>query len=113
MTYEGWCKAKDVIIEWDKPVDDVYNLVRGANPSPGAGTTLNGTGIQFYSASKSLDDSGKASGEIVDISVEGIRIACKGGSIRVEKVKPAGAGKTASSDWAKENGINIGDTFGS
>ena len=41
-SYEGWCQRADVEIDWVQSMDVVYNLIRGANPQPGAWTTLNG-----------------------------------------------------------------------
>ena len=51
-TYEGWCRAEDVIIDWGKPVGEIYNMIRGSDPSPGAGTTFGETGMRFFRASK-------------------------------------------------------------
>ena len=39
-------------IDWAKPVDFVYNLIRGCNPAPGAWTTLNGKKVQIFDARK-------------------------------------------------------------
>ena len=41
-SYEGWCRAAEAKIDWAKPIDHVYNLIRGCNPAPGAWTTFNG-----------------------------------------------------------------------
>ena len=38
-TYESWCRREDVEIDWSRPVRDVHNLIRGADPRPGAWTT--------------------------------------------------------------------------
>jgi len=35
-TYESWCRKKDARIDWSKPVGEVYNLIRGTDPQPGA-----------------------------------------------------------------------------
>ena len=35
-------------IDWAKPIDHVYNLIRGCNPAPGAWTTLNGKKLQIF-----------------------------------------------------------------
>ena len=43
-TYESWCKKADAKIDWSKTVSDVYNLIRGTNPQPGAWTTAGGAG---------------------------------------------------------------------
>ena len=34
-SYEGWCRAAEAKIDWAKPIDHVYNLIRGCNPAPG------------------------------------------------------------------------------
>ncbi|MCH7832498.1 MAG: methionyl-tRNA formyltransferase, partial [Proteobacteria bacterium] len=41
-TYESWCKKEHAEIDWAKPVDEVYNLIRGTNPQPGAWTVHDG-----------------------------------------------------------------------
>ena len=39
-TYEGWCKDEDSQIDWQRSAEQVYNLVRGSNPRPGAHTPI-------------------------------------------------------------------------
>src|SRR5579871_891060 len=41
-SYEGWCRTAEASIDWAKPIDHVYNLIRGCNPAPGAWTTVGG-----------------------------------------------------------------------
>ena len=31
-TYESWCKKSDARIDWKKPGNEIYNLIRGCNP---------------------------------------------------------------------------------
>ena len=47
--YEGWCRSAEARIDWAKPIDQVYNLVRGCNPAPGAWTTLSGKKLLRFS----------------------------------------------------------------
>jgi len=35
-TYESWCRKDDVRLDWSKPVAEVHNMIRGADPVPGA-----------------------------------------------------------------------------
>ena len=35
-TYEGWCRKEDAQIDWSRPYAEVYNLIRGCDPQPGA-----------------------------------------------------------------------------
>ena len=34
-SYEGWCRSAEARIEWTRPVDQTWNLIRGCNPAPG------------------------------------------------------------------------------
>ena len=36
-TYESWCTADDAGIDWSRPAGDIYNLIRGCNPSRAPG----------------------------------------------------------------------------
>src|SRR5688572_32783576 len=49
-SYEGWCRTAEARIDWAKPIDHVYNLIRGCNPAPGAWTTFNGKQLQIFDA---------------------------------------------------------------
>lgn len=112
MTYEGWCRAEDAKIDWGKPINEIYNLVRGADPSPGSNTTVNGKSIQFYDAAKTLGEHEHVTGTIIEISGDGILIAADGGTLTVGRVRPSGEGKLSAEKWATENNIETGDRFG-
>jgi len=110
-TYESWCKAKDCVIDWSKPIDDIHNLIRGADPSPGAGAVFRGKPVQVYSASKHPSpDADAEPGTITQVSDEGVDIAVNGGSIRIGRVRGDG-GKVGAAEWAKETGAKEGERF--
>lgn len=110
-SYESWFKKADAEIDWSKPVDDVYNTIRAANPAPGAWTTLNGEQVQIYDARKS-DGDGKP-GEIASIDADGISVQAKGGRILIMRVRPAGGKKQPATEWAKAVSLSNNDSFGS
>ncbi len=110
-TYESWCRKADAEIDWAKPVDEVYNLIRGTNPQPGAWTTLNGQEVKVFDSTK-IAASGSP-GEVVAVSDEGVAVAAADGGILVKKVRPAGAGKIAASEFAAAAGVAVGSRFGS
>jgi len=109
-TYEGWCKAENVQIDWSKPVDEVYNLIRGANPQPGAWTTVGGKTVQVFESRK-VSGKGKP-GEVTAVADDTITVAAKGGAIEVQRVRPDGAPKTAAGEFAKGAGIQVGTKLG-
>ena len=51
-TYEGWFNKDAAAIDWSKPVADVYNTIRAANPAPGAWTTLAGEEVKIYDSAR-------------------------------------------------------------
>lgn len=112
MTYESWCKAEDAAIDWDTPASDLYNLVRGSEPSPGANSTLDGKRVKFFKARKLDGDTGKTPGEVVEVSEDGFKVACRGGALFVGRVQPEGEGKAPASEWATSIGLKAGDRFG-
>ena len=111
-TYEPPCDDRVAGIGWDKPAKELYNLVRGCDPQPGAFALFNGEKIRFYGARLIEEAVDKAPGTILDIDDQGIHVAVSGGRLVVGKVRPAKGGKAAASDFAAEQGIKAGDIFG-
>ena len=108
-SYEGWCRKEDVLIDWNRPSDDVYNLIRGANPQPGAWTTFGGAEVKIFD-SRIADGSGPA-GSVLAVDDAGVLVATADGAIRVMKVR-ADAGKLAAAEYASAAGLEVGSTLG-
>ncbi len=96
-SYESWFKGEHARIDWSKPVADVYNLIRAANPAPGATTTINGVEVQVYDCAR-LDGEGTP-GEIVSTSDEGIVMQASGGRILIKRLRPKGGDKQPAGAW--------------
>lgn len=111
-TYEGWCRAENVVIDWSKTVQEIYNMVRGGDPSPGSGTTFDGKAVQFFKAGRLDGDTAKQAGEVTEITEEGFTVAAKGGAITVGRVQPEGARKIMAPEWIESVGLKVGDKFG-
>ena len=111
-TYEGWCRPADVVIDWNAPVSEIYNMIRGSDPSPGAGSTFGDDALRLYRASKSDAQPEAAPGVITDVTDEGFRIAANGGSIFVGRVQPGRNRKVPAPEWAQSVGLKPGDKLG-
>jgi methionyl-tRNA formyltransferase len=109
-TYESWCRRKDVEIDWSKPAEAVYNLIRGSDPQPGAWTTCDGKQVQIYDSA--LTSGQGEPGTVLDVTGEGLMIAAKGGAVLVKRVRPEGGKKIAAGEWAGEAGLKAGDRLG-
>ena len=110
-TYEGWCRKADVEIDWSKPAREVYNLIRGADPQPGAWTRCQGKILQVYDAAK-LAAADAPPGRIIEAGPDGIAVAAQGGGILIKRVRPEGDKKIAAADFAAAAGVAAGAPLG-
>ena len=106
-SYESWFKKDLAEIDWSKPVAENYNIIRAANPAPGAWTTLKGAKLDIYDAAQ-RGGSGKP-GQVLAITDEGITIAGNGGAILAKRVKTPETKKISAAEWAKSVGLVVGD----
>ena len=114
-TYEGWCKAEDVDVDWSASTSAVFNMIRGADPQPGANTTFNGTRVSLYDASLFAPSSSKPAetGQLLASGESGITISTGDGSVNIGRLKTAGRKKISAAEWTESAGAKIGDSFGS
>jgi len=115
-SYEGWCRAGEARIDWAKPIDHVYNLIRGCNPAPGAWTTLNGKKLQVFDARKVVfrrfaDVVGKV-GEVTEVTAQSFKVTAQGGMIEVLKAKLEDGKKASGGEVAQAGGIKAGSLLG-
>jgi methionyl-tRNA formyltransferase len=111
-TYEGWCKQEHVQIDWHKPVQEVWNLIRGADPQPGAWSTYQGQTVQLYDAQKLLGAPTAAPGEVTTVEAESFTVAAQGGQIAIRRVRPAAGAKMLAADFIKNTGLHTGVRLG-
>jgi methionyl-tRNA formyltransferase len=116
-TYEGWFRANEAKVNWHNHVDFIHDIIRGADPAPGAWTTLGGKKLQLFGSRKHPVRTfgavkGKV-GEITEITESGMRITAQGGQIEVSKVKGEETKKIAPAEWAKGANVGLGTILGS
>ena len=108
-SFQPVISVKDTIIDWQQPSSIVYNLIRGANPSPGAQTTLHGESVKIFDSMR-VEGSGDP-GTVVALSEESVDIATGNGIIRAAVFQPAGSKKIAAADFITHVQLKIGETF--
>lgn len=72
---------------WNKTSKEIHNLVRGLNPWPIAYTQYKGERMKIYETEALSEKSIKEPGTILDVSKEGIKIACKDSVLMIKKVQ--------------------------
>ena len=108
-TYESWFKRDNAQLDFSKPAAEVYNVIRAANPAPGAWAVVNGLEMQFFDSAK-VAGHGKP-GEILAITAEGMTVAAKDGAILVKRVKAADTKKIPAAEYAAFAELKVGDVF--
>jgi methionyl-tRNA formyltransferase len=111
-TYEPPCDDRVASVNFEKSIKDIYNLIRGCDPQPGAYTTFKGKRVRFYDAKMDAAEMKKGRGEIVSVEEESLRISVKGGTVRVGKLRVDKGEKTGPVEFAKSADLKVGDRFG-
>jgi methionyl-tRNA formyltransferase len=115
-SYEGWFRANESKVSWNNHVDFIHNTIRGADPAPGAWTTIGGKKLQLFGSKKHLVRTfgavkGKI-GEITAITDAGMRVTAQGGQIEISKVKAEDTKKISAQEWSKGAGVGTGTILG-
>ncbi len=100
-TYEPPCDDRVAAVDWSKPASDVYNLIRGCDPQPGAYSTIKDSRVRFYGARLLEPMAGKEPGEIVEIKEGEVVVALNGGALGIGKVRDAAGAKMGAAEFAK------------
>jgi methionyl-tRNA formyltransferase len=109
-SYEGWFREPEAHIEWTRHVDQVYNLIRAANPAPGAWTMLAGQRVAIFDCRKHPARRYKAMhhgkpGDVAAITDTSIFIDAHGGQIELLRVRPEGGKKMGAGEFARERNL--------
>jgi methionyl-tRNA formyltransferase len=115
-SYEGWFRAAETEIRWSAHAEQIYNLIRAANPAPGAWTTLDGRKLQIFDCAlhpiRRLSDVKGKPGEVIAVDDAGFSVCAQGGRIDVRKVKPEDGKKVSAGEFAASGAIAVGRVLG-
>lgn len=108
-SYESWFKKADAAIEWSKPANEIYNIIRASNPQPGAWTIHNGVEIRIFDSQ--LSGASGEPGEVVAIENDGFVVAASQGAIHIKRIRAEG-GKVSATEYVASSGLSVGDKLG-
>lgn len=104
----------DCLLDFSKPANELFNIIRGLSPIPLAYTYLNGAVLKIV-ASEVLTDSTCIESDIpgtvksIDCSID---VVCGNGSVlRISEVLPAGKRRMSAADFIRGKKICIGDVL--
>ena len=115
-SYEGWCREAEARVNWHTHVDQIFDLIRGCDPAPGAWTLFNEKKLQLYDARKHpartyAQVKGRI-GAITAIGEQSLSISAQGGQIEVFKLRYDGGKKLPAPQFCAEAGLCLGTILG-
>lgn len=96
-------------IDWNKPVTDVHNLIRGLSPFPSAFTTLNGKTLKIYRSEKEVTQPSVAIGAFESDGKTFLKFACVGGCVVVKELQIEGKKRMGVEEFLR--GYRISSTL--
>ena len=106
---------KDIgLIDWSKSAEEIYNLIRGTNPWPGAFSFIDGERFRIWKATINIDDLSdrKLPGTIIKIMPEGLLIETGQDRLIVNEIKCDNNKRMSVSQYICGHIIREGDIFG-
>ena len=107
-THFPMLKKTDGEINWNKTSDEVFNLVRGVNPWPGAYAKYNDTVIKIWACEKNQMQ-GEA-GEVLKAKNE-LVIACDKGAVKIIEMQIPGKKRMPAEMVLRGFRIEVGEKF--
>jgi methionyl-tRNA formyltransferase len=103
-------KKETCHLNFQQPVQDVYNLVRGLNPYPAAFSYHNKKFLKIYKSSISNELSHKSTpGTVVNIKKDCFTVSCLDGALDIFEVQLEGKKRMSVKDFFNGYKIELGD----
>jgi methionyl-tRNA formyltransferase len=110
-SYDPPCRDGHARIDWTKPAQEVYNLVRGCDPQPGAHTIWQGKMVRVFDARLQPATDSAAPGQVVHVGMEDVRLALLGATLIVKRMRGEN-GKISAAEFAQQSGLQPGNRLG-
>jgi methionyl-tRNA formyltransferase len=108
-SYDPLCRDEHAAIDWRRPAAEVYNLIRGCDPQPGAYVLRNGDKLRCHDARR-VDAPGARPGEVLAIGADGVTVGASGGAVRIGRLR-VGDKKLAAAEAAAALGLTVGQVL--
>ncbi len=105
-SYDPLCREEHARIDWQRPAREIYNLIRGCDPQPGAYAIYRGAKIRFYDA-RLVAGGRHEPGRVEEIGPDGVLVGAGEAAIRAARLRAAGQ-KGLAAEVAAECGLHVG-----
>jgi methionyl-tRNA formyltransferase len=112
-TYAPRLAKEDGRVGWERPAEEIHNLVRGVTPWPGAMVTFGDEPVKVRRSGRE-GATHPSPGTVIAIDSErGILVSCGKGSLWLAELQAQGRKAVGGADFARGRRIEVGDRFGS
>ncbi len=88
-------------IDWNKPAEDIYNLIRGLSPTPAAYTTFNDKTLKIYAAECQLSQPGISPSGFLTDGKTYLKFAAQDGFLSVTDIQLEGKKRMGIEDFLR------------
>jgi methionyl-tRNA formyltransferase len=88
-------------IDWSQPVENVFNLVRGLSPYPGAFTVINEKMLKIFEAERDLENPKETPGDYETDGKTFLKFACTNGYLDLREVQMEGKKRMKIEDFLR------------
>jgi len=95
LTYAAKIDKQEALIDWSLPATVLARRIRAFDPFPGAHTLRQGQPLKIWSAQVLPEDSDQAPGSVLQVSEQGLDVACGEGVLRLLQLQKPGGKRMA------------------
>ena len=110
-TYAEKIAKHEAALDWRRPADALARQVRAFDPFPGAFGTLDGVAVKIWAAGVSGAAPVAEPGTIVEVSTDGVVVACGEGALRLTQLQKPGGKRLPVREFLTGASFEIGQRF--
>jgi methionyl-tRNA formyltransferase len=111
-TYAPKIEKEEARIDWKAPARQLYNLIRGFDPWPGAFTSWAGRVLKLFHPGFGENETRESPGTIVQVSREGLRIATSHGFLLIREVQMENRPRMGVAEFLRGYPLQVGVRLG-
>ena len=104
-------KKEDALIDWSRTAQELHNQVRSMTTWPCACTSIFDKNLKVLKTEVLDVETVSSSGEVVNITKDGIAVATANKVLLIKEIKPDGKSKMDAYAWTNGVKLKIGDRF--
>ncbi len=110
-TYAAKISKAEAQLDWKLTAAELARAIRAYNPFPGAYALLNGLQIKIWQATEDNVELAGTAGSVVEISKQGIKVACGKGVLQLEVLQKPGGKALPAVQFVQGFKLNVGDSL--